>query len=234
MAILTAGIFTCLVATPAAAQRDSRQKAELRFTTRDPGHSTGLRLKIDYVNPQDEDAKPPAVRKLVEKLARGARFDTSVPDLCTASDAELMAEGASACPAGSRVGSAVITFDTGFPGPARFVVVDVVLLNNTDELIFLAKPRGTGSRVVSRSSVGRRTITGSVPTLPGTPPDGAAITEAEAELDSIKKDGRSYIRTPRECPRDGRWTHRIFFTYHDGVTQKAKMHNRCRSQRSRS
>ena len=213
---------------PASAAPDSRQTADMEFTTRKPNHSSGLRLKIDYVNPQDEDAKPPAVREVFEKLARGGRFDTSVPERCTASDAELVAEGASACPDGSRVGTSVITFDSGFPGPARFVPVDVVLLNNTNQLIFLSTPRGTGARVVSRSSMDKRTLTGSVPTLPGTPPDGAAIDTVEAELDSITRDGKSYITTPKECPADGRWVNKMRFTYADGVSQKDKTINRCR------
>lgn len=225
LAIAIAGM---LGPVAAIAGSGSRQKAELTFTTEKPGRSSGLELSIDYRNPDDPDGKPPAVRQLVEKLARGARFDTSVPRLCRATDAELIAEGADACPQDSRVGRAVITFDSGFPGPARFVVVDIVLLNNTDQLIFLATPRGTGARVVSRSSVSRRRITGTVPTLPGTPPDGAAVDTAEARLDSIERDGRAYIRTPRECPRDRRWVNRIRFTYADGVSQVDRTVNRCR------
>ena len=36
--------------------------------------------QIDYVNPDDRDAKPPAVRRVVEVLASGSRIDTSVPE----------------------------------------------------------------------------------------------------------------------------------------------------------
>jgi hypothetical protein len=213
--------------TSAQAGSKSRQTAKMRFTTTKPDHSTGLRIRIDYVNPQDRDAKPFAVRQLVERLARGARIDTSVPELCTASDAELMAEGQSACPSGSRVGTGLITFDTGFPEPARFVEVDIVFLNNTDELIFLSTPRGTGARVVARAPVGRRTFRPSAPTLPGTPPDGAAIDTVEAELEAIEDGRRSYMTTPRECPADDRWINKIRFTYADGVSQKVKTANRC-------
>lgn len=215
-------------AVEAGAGSSFRQKAEMSFTTERPDRSSGLELSIDYRDPSDRDAKPPAVRQVVEKLARGARFDTGVPGLCTASDGELMAEGASACPGDSRVGTGVITFDTGFPGPARFLVVDVVFLNDTDQLIFLSTPRGVGARVVSRSSVGKRTISGSVPTLPGTPPDGAAIDTVEAELEPLERRGRSYIRTPRECPDGGRWVNTIRFTYADGVSQRVRTANRCR------
>jgi hypothetical protein len=72
-----------------------------------------------------------------------------------------------------------------------------------------------------------------VPTLPGTPPDGAAIDTAEARLDSIERDGRAYIRTPRECPDGGRWINRIRFTYADGVSQITRTANRCRREGSR-
>lgn len=228
MVIVLSGVTAFgALAAQAGARSAARQKAEMRFTTEKADHSSGLRLSIDYRNPSDRQAQPPAVRQVVEKLARGGRFDTSVPELCPASDAELMAEGADACPDGSRVGTGVITFDTGFPEPGRFVVVDVVFLNNTDELIFLSTPRSTGSRVVVRAPMDRRAIHGSAPLLPGTPPNGASIDTVEARLDRIARRGRSYITTPRECPAERSWTNKIIFTYADGVTQKVKTRNRC-------
>jgi hypothetical protein len=199
----------------------------MEFTTRTPSHVTGLRVSIDYVHPDDPDAKPHAVQEVVEVLARGARFDTSVPKRCTASDAQLVASGEAACPAASKVGEGAITIDTGFPEPNRFIEADIAFLNNRDQLIFLSTERETGARVVSRSSVSRRKLTSTAPPLPGTPPDGGAIDTVEANIEPIKKHGRPYIRTPSECPDSGRWINKIHFTYRDGVSQTVKTANPC-------
>lgn len=227
----TAQLMVCAAASLAfagsAIAGSDRQEAKFQFTTEKADKPSGLRLDIDYVNPDDRDAKPPAVRRVVEILAQGARIDTSVPRLCQASDAELIAEGESACPRGSRVGDGTIRIDTGLPGPERFIDADVVFLNNTDELIFVSTERDTGNRVVTRSQVDRRRIVNNAPPLPGAPPDGAALDEVHAELDKIVDGSEAYIRTPTSCPQDRRWTNRIRFTYSDGVSQTETMGNRC-------
>jgi Ca2+-binding RTX toxin-like protein len=228
--VLGAGAF--LVPATASAQDGSRQQAALVLTSPQPAHSTGLVLSIDYVNPSDPAAKPPAVRKVVTEVAPGARYDTGAPGLCPASDPELIALGTSACPADSVVGDGVITIDTGVPGPNRFVASDTTFLNDTDELIFLNTERQTGGRLVVRGTVGERTITTESPPLPGTPPDGGAIDTVfitdhpvSSEVDGAT---RHYITTPSECPADLRyWVNRVHFTYFDGLTQVVETRSPC-------
>ncbi|HYU61969.1 MAG TPA: hypothetical protein VEK39_14515 [Solirubrobacterales bacterium] len=217
-----------MTAAPAAyADEGSRQDASLLFTETHPGTATGLELAIDYVNPADPAAKPPAVRRVVTELAPGARFDTGVPALCAASDAELMALGASACPAESVVGGGAVTLDTGLPGPARFITSDVTLLNNTDELIFLFTDRQSGGRLVTRSQVGERTVDSAVPFLPGTPPDGAAVDTVDLTIFAISSESGNYVTTPPKCPRRGFWVNSVHFTYDDGVTQTVTTQSPC-------
>src|SRR2546430_6064169 len=93
-----------IAAESAGAPNSSRQSAKLTFDTERPGVASGVSVAIDYVNPNDPRAKPPAVRRVVLRFASGTRIDTSAPRLCTASDAELMLLGGSACPPGSKVG----------------------------------------------------------------------------------------------------------------------------------
>jgi hypothetical protein len=159
----------------------------------------------------------------VETLPEGARFDTTVPAQCPATDAQLVAMGESACPPGSKVGSGFIRIDTGFPGPNRFVAVDVAFLNNADQLIFLNTTRDSGARVVNRSTIQGGRLTSSAPPLPGTPPDGGAIDVVQTRLESISREvggvRRGYITTPTVCPSQGAWTTALSFTYADGVTQ---------------
>src|SRR5688572_10139544 len=126
----------------AGAQAGGRQHVELTFDEHRPGHVTALRLAIDYVNPSDPAAKTPAEERVVEVLAAGARIDTSVPQRCPAADSELIARGAAACPAGSRVGGGELDVDTGVPGPGRVVQSRVTQFNNTDEIVLLLEQDG--------------------------------------------------------------------------------------------
>lgn len=232
-------VLATLVAAAAAVAgsgSESRQSAKITFTDERPDESTGLRLKIDYVNPDDPDGKPPAVRRVVTTLRHGTRIDTSVPKRCKASDAELMGEGPNACPGGSHVGGGELDLDTGAPGPNRIIENDLTLLNNEDELIFLTESTNTPTtvRAVARAVVdGRKTIS-EVPPIAGTPPPDpfTAIKRVRAKIDadSERKDGerRNYITTPEDCPRDGDWMNRARFTYRDDVSQKVKSASDCR------
>jgi hypothetical protein len=172
------------------------------------------------------------VRKVVSDFAEGTHINTSVPEQCTATDAQLMVQGATACPAGSKVGGGFVRIDTGFAGDARFLNEDVSLLNNEDELIFLFTDRASGARVVNRAVVeGSRTTT-TAPPLPGTPPDGGAVDVVQLELDEISRRGgeRGYITTPGECPNNRAWTNAVSFTYADGASQTVETESPCSSQ----
>lgn len=62
-----------------------------------------------YHAADDPSGNPPYMRRMVFDNPAGLRYDTSVPDHCTASDVELMTRGADACPAGSRLGGGTST-----------------------------------------------------------------------------------------------------------------------------
>jgi hypothetical protein len=219
----------------AAAGSDYRQTASYTLSQEKPGRSTAEHFVFDYVNPGDPAAKPPAVRRVITVLPLKARYDTSAPARCTASDAELMLQGAAACPRGSRLGGGEVTVDSGAEGPARIVEADVQFFNNTDEFIFLNTVRGTGARTVIRAEVTRRkTITVVDPPLPGTPPDGGAIDTVDITVAAVSRmrDGvrHNYITTPPHCPKRGYWVTAVRFVYRDGVGQTVK--NRVRCERS--
>jgi hypothetical protein len=228
-----------VIAGVALAAEGSYQSSEYTLDQVRPGRPAAEHFKFDYVNPDDPDAKPPAVKKVVTILPRGARYDASVPGSCTASDAELTAQGAAACPEDSRIGGGVITVDTGMPGPARIVTADTEFFNNAEdpdgEFIYLNTVRGTSARTVLRADVTkRRTITTS-PMLPGTPPDGGAIDTVDVVVTRVVRriDGkrRAYITTPRRCPRSKTWVARVKFTYGDDYSQIVPTANPCKRKR---
>jgi hypothetical protein len=227
-ALLAALLSLSIVAVSSGDPAASRQSAELTFGKKRPGVGTGVSVGIDYVNPADPSAKPPAVRRVVIQPAPGARFDTSVPDACTATDAQLTAQGESACPPGSKVGEGVVTVDTGIPGPGRFVTADVDFLNNTNELIYVNTIRGTLARTVIRAQVSSNQIVTDAGMLPGTPPDGGAIDTVQVHFPPFIRDGRAYVTTPPACPRSRVWVNRISFTYSDGVQQSVDSPSPCK------
>lgn len=199
------------------------QSASLTLTESAAGRPTGNEVRIDYTNPDDPDGKPPSVKRVVEVFPEGTRIDTGAPALCRASDAELMAMGPSACPAGSVVGSGYLTLDTGVPGPGRYLEEDVTFLNNTDELIYLTDDRRTGARTVVRAQVRGNKVITETPFLPGAGADGSAIDVVRASFPELvrTRDGqrRSYVTTPDSCPATGHWLTKLRFDYQDGTTQ---------------
>ncbi len=217
----------------AGAQSDSRQTINFVFDQKRPGSSTGVHLAIDYFNPTDLNAKPPAVQTVAETLAPGTVIDTSVPERCVASDAQLMGQGPTACPAASRVGGGQVDLDTGIEGPTRVLQFNITQFNNKDELILLFEPtNGLPTRSVSRARIEGRTITAQVPPIPGGPPDGfTAIKRVRLNLESIstRQAGgkRNYLTTPTTCPGEGSWTNEIIFTYRDGESQTATSRSPC-------
>jgi hypothetical protein len=210
-------------------QEGTRQTVAVWFDERRPAQPTGVRLAIDYLNPQDAQAKPPAVQKVVIAHAPGSEIDTSVPERCEASNSDLMARGPAACPPASKVGVGEVDLDTGFPGPSRVLTYDVAMFNNTRELILLLESKSEPrSRIVARSVVEGGTITTDVSPVPGGPPDGfTAIKRVRLSLDALSAGGRSYVATPASCPAGGSWTNTVTFTYRDGVTQTVRDSSPC-------
>ena len=204
------------------------------FTTKKPGVASGRLFHDEFFNAKDRSAKPPAVQHVHIQLPQGARFNWRAVPLCTASDAELMAEGESACPAGSKVGKEVFSFDTGVDGPNRLVTNDISFLNNKNELIILTRERQTGTRVATRGKLGRETFDFDLPPLPGTPPDGGADKLEDAKYPvSIGPGGKAWLTTPRTCPRSRRWTFRADYTFRNGEKVTRTSTSPCKSPRKK-
>jgi len=223
-----AGLAICaaifLAAAPAAAGAD-RQTASAQFTSKVAGVSTGLEIEIDYMNPEDPEAKPPAVREILLRLARPSRIDTGALPACEADNATLQASGASACP-DSRLGGGQVVLDTGLPEPGRFLANDVTLLNATGELIALFQEQESGARLATRAVIDGDKIITTAPFLPGSPPDGAAVDTVSETFEQAATTG--YLTTPGRCPSRGFWRNRLRFTYDDGTVQKVLSPSPCR------
>jgi hypothetical protein len=233
-AMLVAAIATSVACQNAAAEPTATVEYRDAFTTKKPGTPSGRIFHDEFFDARDRSAKPPPVQHIHIQLPHGARFNWRAVPLCTASDAELTAMGASACPAGSRVGAEVYSFDTGVDGPNRIVTSDITFLNNREELIILTRERQTGTRVVTRGKLGRETFDFDLPPLPGTPPDGGADKLEDAKYPvSIGPTGKAWLTTPRTCPRSRKWTFRADYTFRNGEKVTRTSTSPCKRPRAK-
>src|SRR2546425_6871364 len=153
--LVQAGVAAVLLAAAPGAAKAAEGGSRMAryvdtFSSTAPGTGTARHASTDIVNPDDPNAKPPAVRRIYVELAPGTVMDTTAVAQCKASDAELVVRGVEACPADSRLGQGEIDVDTGFPDPNRILYNDFFFFNAPDELILLGRTRSTGTYVPVR------------------------------------------------------------------------------------
>jgi len=227
-AITAAAITTFAVAAEAAIAQQAGVTYSDQFTTREPGAQSGRHNVNRYFNAADPEAKPPPLKHLRIELPPGARFDTGALPECMASDAELAARGAAACPGATKLGDEVYLFDTGFPEPNRHVTTDIDFFNERDGIIIVSRERSTGSNLILHGKVTPRTYDLEYTPLPGTPPDGGANRSEDARFLAARGPGGPYLTTPPTCPPSGSWTFRATFTYMNGEVLDRESRSPCR------
>lgn len=202
------------VLAPAGATTGKRADFDLGLSSGTPGTNAALALHVVYKDPDDPDAKPPPIRKVVIAAPRGMRFNTDHVASCEASDEELRAEGTGACPEASRVGAGTLTADTGAGPPIDPVAGDLTLFNGGDQVIEVVSAPGTDRTVgFDRLAIDGSTLTGNPPTTPGGPPDGeTAVRQIDFTIDAAT----GYVTTPPSCPASGHWTSTGSFGFADG------------------
>lgn len=191
-------------------------KIDNQYTTKQPNAPTGFSFTAVYHAANDPDGDPPYMRKMVFYPPAGMRYDTSVPERCTASDLQLQLEGPSACPEGSRLG--------GGSARGKFMGSETMLeihrFNNAGEQVLVVR-----SPVIASVSRGRFMPDGSVefasptcyPALVTCPVDNALQIGSSVSAPPYTRDGRSYATTPPKCPKVGYWQSPIRLWWADGA-----------------
>ena len=238
--VVAALVASMASAQPVAADGD-RQSVTASLTTSLPNTPTGNRLRVEWRDPADPNAKPPSIDTIIIQLQAGSRWDFSTVPQCKASDSELMARGTSACPADSKVSTGHTLVDTGSPGVfPRFLNVNTTMFNNEGEMIGVGDTVEVPFRTVVRTKMegGRATIP--IPDNPGGPPDNRSSFKTMTTVaPPIARGDRAMARTAPTCPATGFWTTHYTFIYHDGVRQTEttqwpckRSANPCLAQRS--
>ena len=227
LSIGVVGVLCALWPAAAAAGQASgpRETIDQSFTTTAPATPTGVSYSGTYHAADDPNGIPPFLRRLVFYPPPGMTFDTSVPDRCTASDAELQVRGPDACPPGSLIGTGNaqgIVFLPFTGGEFHRYTHDVFVLNNAGEQILLVQSEGY---TVTRGSVAPDgTVDFSPPTCfphpsTGCPDDNVLQLSSSTFLPAYTRDTadgpRSYATTPATCPDTGNWQSRVRFWWSD-------------------
>jgi hypothetical protein len=174
----------------------------------------------------------------------GMRYDTAVPDQCTASDGDLSFRGPAACPPGSRLGDGSTTGELQFPVANGFVLDRywhrVYVLNGVNEQIVLVESEGF--TVVRGKFRPDGAIDWDLPTCFPTLPGSDCIDEHLVQLTTStmlppyteSSDGRvrSYATTPPNCPDTGAWQTTVELTWSDGSVDDVVTTQPCSQRKS--
>lgn len=233
--VLCAAAVMCAVAVvaPAATARSYAVAYTEIFNTTHANTPTGVFLKSEWLGDRPGE-KPHTIVNDVFGLDPGARYDFSVPVVCHATDEEIYANGAAACPKASQVAKGVVELDIGrsvwvLP---RVIRSDVTVFDaGPGKLIDLAVSTNTGIPI---PSVGRPKVIGTgIHTenlaLPGFPPPDkfVAVKSDVFHFFKIVKGGRGFITTPRTCPARGYWTNSLLSRYHGGFANTVTSRSPC-------
>jgi hypothetical protein len=224
------------LAEPASGPREDLNQS---FTAKRPSKATGLAFTAHYHAAGDPKGNPPFLRDMTFYPPRGFRYDTSVPDRCTATDAQLAALGPAACPAGARLGGG--TTDGIFFYPFSDQIFDrfhhnLHILNNANEQIILVESEGY---TVQR---GKMRPDGSIDFQSTTcfpaPPAGVPCADDyimqlanDTLIPRYVKDGHSYATTPPRCPSRHYWRTKIHFEWTDGSVDDVVSRQPCKPRR---
>jgi hypothetical protein len=225
-----------VVTTAPAAAAAKRVSGSFSYTSARPGSVTGIVADFHYRNPDDPNAKPPAVAKLVVRTPPGSGIDVTARPQCHASDAELHVRGPDACPSSAKVGTALSIAESGRLGghPMR-ATNDVIMFNSEDGIIGAAVNRDFPFiKNFDRTRVAGNTSTTVFPAFPGLPPPDnytAFISMHSELLPLVGPGGRPWARTPPSCPRARYWTITATFTFHDGVIESIASRSPCTAKK---
>ena len=241
-----AAAVSLLVTSAVAAQPGTgpREKVNQRFTTRHPGSATGLSLTARFHAAGDPKGPPPYLERMVFNPPGRMHYDTSVPEQCSAPDAELRVMGPGACPAGSLIGSGTTEGLLQVPVGSGFTFDHfhhhVYLMNNANEQILLI--HSEGYTVVRGEIRPNGSSVWNTPTCFPAPPTGC-VDDNVLQLKSstaiapykrtVGGHVKSYATTPGKCPRRGYWRTKVRLRWSNGKVDHVVSKQPCRRPHKR-
>jgi hypothetical protein len=177
-------------------------KLKLRFTVNRPGARTGWTADGALKSVPLGRQVPPQ-RGVDFVFPAGTRIDAGAVPACRASDQQIARTGPSACPPASRVGSGSAGLALGTIGTldTRLSVFD----GGRRLIIVFTSTAGSVVRVLSGTIEGTH-VKSTIPAIVLSGGGEVAVFRLALQLRAAGTSQRPLIRTPRTCPRSGRWT----------------------------
>ncbi len=177
-------------------------KMKQRFTVTHPGVLTGWTFD-GALKPIARGRQVPPQRGVEFVFPQGTRVDGGAVRACRASDQKITRVGPSVCPASSRIGSGSAGLALGTTGTldTKLIAFDsgrrLILVFTTTSGSVVRVLSGTISGTHVKSTIPRTVL-----------PSGGevAVFRFALQLRAAGTPKRPLIRTPRTCPRNGRWT----------------------------
>jgi hypothetical protein len=223
-------LATLPAAAPAIPAEGPREVVDVLLTTTRPGAPTGVTYRSYIRHPTDPAAEPIPLRRLIVGLPEGGTVDTTLPEMCTASDEELRQQGDDVCPRGSLVGFGSAEVAVTGLGHQHF---DARAYNNEGQQVEVVK-QGDMVTAVIRGFFTPEGLDALIPTCVtgGQPPSGcpfdqARLVRSELVVPEYTVGDRTYFRTSPTCPPSGRWRTPVILTYADGVTERVYPEQPC-------
>jgi hypothetical protein len=239
LAVIAAGAFAGEV-TSSSGQVQTLEAGHSSTKTSKKKQPRGVRVTIKLSLRKTDGSKASPTTRAVVRLPKG--IGLNYRDFPTCDQRKLEANGPSACPSKSRVGTGRIEADArpvlpqvggtvrAFNGKNRTYLLYVVP-EISSPLVIAGKLKG------SKRSPRLDFNVPLVPTLPGQP--NATLTYFEVKTGAkIKKRKRvrgkrrrvtvNYIENPRGCSRKSGWNWQIDFTYENGETLSPTDQVRCK------
>src|SRR4051794_11641519 len=210
---------------------------ELRLTTTKTGASTGV-FATEVFNARYANGQLKPLRHSLIVFPKGTTFDAAATDTCSATDADFKAQGMSACPESTKIGSGQTTVvTTGTPAELGPLPLDVTAFARKDGqiLVFHNGPLYLSSQIVTAHGRFQTTSTNPncvvVVEAPNcqngefTPRSLTVTYPARSRVVNGRR--HNLATTPRTCPRSRHWNFGDTHTFADGSKDVFVSHPRC-------
>jgi hypothetical protein len=225
------GVLALAAAATATVAFASSQATTFSFkqSSHAEGSSTGIAFNVAFGDPDVPNGLPSGLKDFKITMHKGSKIDPAGAPQCKTTSANLMAKGAAACPASTRIGTGKATatdgnvtvdvagyiFNEKVGGKNAFLFL--FLINNAYAAAFDAPVKG--------NTISAKGLTGAVP-------GGLLVTKFSGTIAKHSK-GRgkkkhNLITTPAVCPKSKKWTNKATFTFLDGSKDPASTTSACK------
>jgi hypothetical protein len=230
-------VFAGCLCFPASAANSPGSTDELRLTTTKTGASTGVSA-TEVFNARYPNGQLKPLRHSLIAFPKGTKFDALATDTCSATDADFKAQGMSACPQSTKIGSGQATVvTTGTPVELGPVPLDVTAFARKDGQILVFHNGGLylSSQIVTAHGRFQTTSTNPNCVVVVETPNCQNGEFAPRSL-TVSYPARSRVvngrrhnlaTTPRTCPKTRHWNFGDTHTFADGSKDVFVSHPRC-------